>query len=141
MPCATVIGSSIPCWRVDRVQLITRSEINFPVRHDHFRTVGHANSAGAHADAFDHPGGIVNLYDVADADRALEQQNQAGNKFIENILQAQSNADAEGARNDRDSRHINAQSGQCEKKSCEQNQIVKRAEMAYGIHALGPNRG
>ena len=63
--------------------------------------------------------GLVDLHDIADADRALEQQNQAGNKVIENILQAQSNADAEGARNDRDSRHINARSRQCEKKSCE----------------------
>ena len=60
-----------------------------------------AHDAGADADA-PHPAlQVPHLDGVADVDRALEQQDQAGDEVVDHALQAEADAHAQGPRQDR----------------------------------------
>jgi hypothetical protein len=121
LPCATATGSSTAVLAIGKSPVGEPVGNQLPVRHDHFRAVGFANDAGANANAFDDTRGIADLYDVADADGALEKQNQTGNEIVEYILQTESDADAERANENRHLGHVESQRGNGNEKADENN--------------------
>src|SRR3989338_8189363 len=62
------------------------------VRHDDFFAVEIGDGGGANADLADRAGQVADGHHVADAHRALEQDDQAGDKIGEDLLQAEAEA-------------------------------------------------
>ena len=78
----------------------------FSVGHHDFGAVERADDAGANPDVFYQPRGIVDLNHVSDVDGPLKKQNQPRYKIVKDVLESESNSDAECTGENRDSCHI-----------------------------------
>src|SRR5580700_1609134 len=67
------------------------------VRNDDFSTLECLDRAGANPDAGDLAGVAVDFDDVIDVNRPLKLQDQAGDKIVDDVLQAEAEADADRA--------------------------------------------
>src|SRR5262249_57170727 len=66
---------------------------------------------------------IAELDRVPHLDRALEEENQAGDEIVDDLLQAETDADAERAHEDRDPGQIEAERGEREEASDDEQGI------------------
>ena len=88
------------------------------VRHDQCRAIRCLDLGGADVDAADIAFSIAHHHEIADADRALPQQDQPGDEVVDDGLQAETDTDRQGTGDDR-------------------QPFQAEAEIAEGDHARG----
>src|SRR5262245_12389457 len=106
------------------------------IRHDDLGTFPGAHRAGADADPLHLAGEGAKLDGVADLDRALEEEDQAGDEVVDDVLQPEADADAEGTGDDRDAREIEAERREAEEEADQQDDVVNQARESGGDAAL-----
>jgi hypothetical protein len=72
----------------------------------------------------------VDLHRVADLDRALEKQDQAGDEIVHDVLQAEAEAHAERAGEHRVVAQVDAHRAQRHEKADDQDGVMHHVEMA-----------
>src|SRR4030095_13912861 len=103
-------------WNVETTPIIRRRPVRdalsheLRVRHDDLRALPCAHRGGPDADPSHLALNLADLDGVAHAHRSLEEQYQARNEVVDDVLQAEADADAEGAAEHRDPIEIDAQS-------------------------------
>ena len=76
--------------------------------------------------------GAADFDDVTDFDRTFKKEDNSGDKIIEDVLQSESDPDAECSGDDRNLCQINAKRSKGHKKSNEQDHVVKHRRNGVG---------
>ena len=95
------------------------------VGQDHVRAVARADDGRADADAPHLTRGISDLDHVAHFHRPFEQQDDARDEIVDDVLQAKSQAHAERPGDDGDLRQVHAEKSQRDQETDEQHEIVQ----------------
>ena len=108
---ATVTGRSIRRRRSEKVQLVTVSEIKLPLGTMNSEPLATRTMLARMPMCLTTPSLPPNWIDIADFDRPLEEQDKARDKVVDDILQAEAQAHAEGAHQNRQARQVESQHG------------------------------
>ena len=104
------------------VHHLLRREIG--VRHDHFRALPGPDRRRTHADALDLPDHAADVDLVADIDRPLDHQDQAGHEVADDVLQAEAHTHAERAGQQRHLGEVDAERGQRQHESGDHEHVA-----------------
>ena len=107
-----------------------------PVRHDQFRAVEKPDDAGANPNPTDHSDVRLHLHHIADFHRLLEEEDQAGDEIVHDILQTEADANTERAGKDGELRHVDSERGDRDEKPDEQNDVMQERRDGVGRSAI-----
>src|SRR5262249_46814490 len=91
---------------------------------DHLRVLEGVDRAGARSYALNSSDQALHLHSVADANWALEQENQSGNEIIDDVLQSKTDADAQCAGDQSEFVELHSGIAQGQEKNKNEQQVV-----------------
>ena len=123
-------------WRFDKVQLVTFSEMSWPLG-----TISSELSKSRIMLARIPirrmtPMSDLHLDDIADFHRSLKEKDQTGDEVVHDVLQTEADADTERAGEDGELRHVDSERGDRDKKSNEQNDVMQQGRDRVGRPAV-----
>ena len=102
------------------------------IRNDQLRVVAEGDQTRPDADSPNNSCDASDLDNIADLHWPLEEENQAGEEIVEDVLQTEADADTEGTGEDGKLRHVGAERSDRRVKPEEQNDVVRESGERVG---------